>query len=95
MNVKEAVARAKEYLADVFVDEQISNLGLEEVEFDYDDSVWLITLGFSRPWNVSGGGALSAVASLGLSGPRSYKVVCIADANGQLISIKNREPVAA
>lgn len=93
MNVKEAVALAKNYLADVFVDEQISNLGLEEIEYSDEDDAWLITLGFSRPWSVGRVGALSA--SLGLDTSRFYKVVCISDGDGNLISIKNRESVAA
>jgi len=34
MDVKEAVARAKTYLAELYSDERISNVGLEEVELD-------------------------------------------------------------
>ncbi len=34
MNIKEAVNVAKVYVSDLFTDEQIIDLGLEEVEFD-------------------------------------------------------------
>ena len=35
MDVKEAVNTAKAYVAELFANEGLSNLGLEEVEFDY------------------------------------------------------------
>ncbi len=34
MKVREAVAAAKGHIQELFADEQIANLGLEEVEFD-------------------------------------------------------------
>jgi hypothetical protein len=46
MEVKEAVALAKQYVYDVFSGETISNIGLEELEFDDDKDIWSITLGF-------------------------------------------------
>ena len=51
MEVKEAIAAAKAYVKDVFADESISNLGLEEVEFEPKSHKWKITVAFSRPWN--------------------------------------------
>lgn len=40
---------AKRHISDLFEAEGIRNVGLEEVE--RDDGVWLITIGFSRPWD--------------------------------------------
>ena len=44
MDVKEAVLTAKRYVADVFADEGIADIGLEEVEFDEASDVWMVTI---------------------------------------------------
>ena len=49
MEVKEAIQTAKRWVADVLQEENVSNIGLEEVEFT--NGLWRITIGFSRPWN--------------------------------------------
>ena len=51
MDVKDAVNAAKTYVAQLFADEGLSNLGLEEVEFDDGSGAWRVTVGFSRPWD--------------------------------------------
>jgi hypothetical protein len=51
MDTKEAIAAAKKYLNDVYADEELTNLGLEEVEHVLAAGNWVITLSFSRPWN--------------------------------------------
>lgn len=91
MDVKEAVARAKQYVADLYADEQISNLGLEEVEFCDPDKTWSVTVGFSRPWD-DVRNVVTAIS--GDATPRrSYKVVKISEASGQVLSVKAREKV--
>lgn len=87
MNVKEAVKLAKDYIADLYEDENILHLGLEEVEFD-DDGDWRVTIGFSRAWDLEKtdfeNNLLKAVgAPIG----RSYKVVRIKDRDGRVISV--------
>ena len=90
MDVKEAVAIAKRHIVELFADERPTNLGLEEVELDPQKDQWIITLGFSRPWDVPH----NALAAIGASGPRrDYKVVRISDSTGQIVSVKNRETV--
>ena len=49
MDVKEAVRTAKQYMTNVFANEGLGDLGLEEVVFDDDKKEWRITVGFSRP----------------------------------------------
>jgi hypothetical protein len=49
MDVKEAVATAKKYVGELFTQEGITNLGLEEIEFDEQAGEWRVTVGFSRP----------------------------------------------
>lgn len=61
MNVKEAIELAKDHIKDFFESEHISNLGLEEVEFDDHSEIWNVTVGFSRPWDVANN-ALAAIA---------------------------------
>jgi hypothetical protein len=89
MEVKEAISLAKQYVRDVFSEETITNIGLEELEFDDDKDIWSITLGFSRPWQSQ----YTASALAALASPRrDYKVVTISDKTKKVISVKNREP---
>lgn len=87
MDVREAVALAKRYVGEVFADEPISDLGLEEVEFDDSSGTWLVTIGFWRQWQNPSGLAGSL-----LPRKRDYKVVRISDSDKRMISVKNREP---
>ena len=86
MDVKQAVVVAKHYVSDLFEDETPMNLGLEEVEFDERANEWHVTLGFSRPWE-SGGGLATALGTA----RRAYKILRIANGDGHVISVKNRE----
>jgi hypothetical protein len=89
MDVKEAVSVAKQHLSSLFSEEQITNLGLEEVEFDDQNDVWYVTLGFSRPWETP----RNIFTAIGqeVQPPRTYKVVRIADKDHRVLSVKNRE----
>lgn len=86
MDVRQAVDQAKRYVVELFTNEGITNLGLEEVEFD--DGVWNVTVGFSRPWDTPSGFAALAQAQLQR---RSYKIVRIDDGSAHVLSVKNRE----
>ena len=88
MDVKKAARTAKDYLIDLFADEGITNVGLEEVEFDELSSTWKITLGFSRPWDQKN--ALVATLSGDGRPARSYKVVRINDDDGAVVSLTDR-----
>ena len=87
MDVKDAVRTAKAYLVDLFADEQITNVGLEEVVFDEASATWRITIGFSRSWDLKG--PLS-VTMAGASPDRSYKMLSINDATGKVESLRDR-----
>ena len=87
MDVKEASQTAKAYVAELFAGEQITNLGLEEAEFESLSNTWKITIGFSRPWDQKN--VLSA--ALGEGRPaRSYKVMRINNESGDVESLKDR-----
>ena len=94
MDVKEAAQTARKYVADVFADDEISNVGLEEVEFDDGPAVWRITLSFLRP---SGTMSSLDVIAPGLAHTRGsrnvrrlYKTVNVDDESGRVISVKHR-----
>lgn len=89
MDVKQAVRAAKEYVSDILSEEGLTNLGLEEVQFNDNDNTWEVTLGFSRPWN-SVRNALTTVAGDGAP-RRVYRVVRIQDRDGQILSFRKRE----
>lgn len=87
MNVKEAVAKAKKYILDLFENENPTNVGLEEVELDQQTDEWVVTIGLSRPWDEP----RNALAALSAAPRRTYKVVRISDATEEVLSVKNRE----
>ena len=92
MGVKEAVQIAVAYVQDLFLNEQLTDLGLEEVEYVDAANAWLVTVGFSRPWD-SALGAFSVIAGAGKAKSRSFKVVTIKD--GQVVSLKDRTKALA
>ena len=83
MDVKEAVRTAREYIVDLYQEEDVSNVGLEEVVFDDAADEWRITIGFARPWDLQ-----NALRRIGEA--RSYKAVCISDKSGKVTSVKDR-----
>ena len=87
MDVKQAAKIAKEYISDLFADEGIANLGLEEIQREEDGGFWKVTIGFSRPWD-HGGLAAITYGQKGLR--RSYKVLQIDASNGAVESVKDR-----
>jgi hypothetical protein len=91
MNAIEAVRLAKHHVLDLFAEEDIKNIGLEEVEFNELDNEWSITIGFSRPWDEPNTLLGSALASQMGTPKRSYKVVLISNSDARVISVKNRE----
>jgi len=94
MQATEAIDSAKKYLTNFFEDEQIKNVGLEEVNFSEEDQEWRITLGFSRPWNEPRGVLAEAQAQFGQGKiERTYKIVHIPE-NGTRVRMTNRELAA-
>lgn len=90
MDVKQAVALAKQHIFDLFGDENLSNMGLEEVEFEAQAREWRITIGFSRPWDETPRNAFSSLAG-GAPMRRTYKVVRLSDDSRDVLSVKERE----
>ena len=89
MDAKSAVLIAKNYVMNLYNEEKISNLGLEEVKYDSGMKQWRITLGFSRPWDYP----VSVLVPEWRTRPdaRSFKAVAIDDSSGLVLSIENRK----
>ena len=87
MEVKQAVQTAMEHVVELFADDSIENVGLEEVEFDEFNKVWAITIGFSRPWDHPGGVFRPLDDT---PRPRTFKIVRIKDESGRVQSVKHR-----
>ena len=92
VNVKEAVKLAVGYVHELFLSEQMTDLGLEEVEYDDAANAWLVTVGFSRPWDTAFG-TFSMIAGQGRAKSRSFKVVTIK--SGEVVSLKDRTKALA
>ena len=87
MDVRQAARTAKEYIIDLFDDEQVTNVGLEEVVFDDMSNNWKITIGFSRPWDQKNP---LVIAVADPRSARSYKVIRIDDNDGHVVSLTDR-----
>ena len=86
MEVKEAVRRAREYVSDVFEDQGITDVGLEEVEYKFGPPRWEVTIG-----SLALGTERVSVTVLGEGRPaRSYKVLRVNDENGEVESLTDR-----
>ena len=83
MDVKQAVEIARKYVEELFAEEQIMNVKLEEIDAE-ELGYWRITIGFSRPLITNFSSLLGSEKS------RTYKVVLVRDRDGQVLSVKNR-----
>jgi hypothetical protein len=88
MDAKEAITVAKNWIRDILAEENVRNIGLEEVRREGD--LWKITVGFSRPWDENRN--LSVVLGGVPTISRTYKVITIQDSDGYVVSADNREP---
>ena len=88
MDVKEALAKAKEYFSDACSGQELYNVLLEEINFDYDSEVWNITFGYAK-----------TAREDGTTGPpttreelksRVYKLVRIDDDTGKIEPLQDR-----
>jgi hypothetical protein len=87
MHMKDAVAAAKACVIELFADESVGNVGLEEVSFDPDQALWWVTIGFSRPWQLT----IGFMPVSGQGPGRCYKVIAISDPDGRVVSVRDRD----
>jgi hypothetical protein len=91
MDVKGAVRIALAHVRELFEDEKISDLGLEEVVFDESAGRWEVTVGFSRPWDYPKPNILASMSMQETEPRRSYKVVRVDSKSGTVDSVTIRE----
>jgi hypothetical protein len=93
IDVKQAVTYAVGYLREVFAGERILDIRLEEVELSEDEQFWCITLSFLRESKAASSIVSDALqAALGRM-ERDYKILAIRSRDGQVKSMKIRQPV--
>ncbi len=92
MRAKDAVRAAKKYIVDLFQDEEVRDIGLEELEYrDGLPEVWEVTIGFRRVWKKPDAESSSMVDLLSRgTSARTYKTVRIRD-DGKVLALKHRE----
>ena len=98
---EQAVRAAKAWMAQIYAEEHIAKISLEEVRFR--DGNWEITLGFNReePAEISadssvggllvGANPLSAALRSIASQRRIYKVVVVAGNDNRVMEMRDRE----
>ena len=89
MDIKEAIKKAISCVNDLFSDEKIEHVGLEEARYNEEEGSWEITIGFSRQWDDSKSNPV--LSELFVSPRRYYKIVKIDDASGEVKAIEIRE----
>ncbi|MCE2423218.1 MAG: hypothetical protein J4G03_07925 [Gemmatimonadetes bacterium] len=89
MVASEAVQAAKDHILDLFKDEKIARVRLEELEFSVEDDTWEVTIGFQHPWQAESSDLWPSVLRPEFAA-RTYKKVCIRD-DGTFVSMKHRD----
>jgi len=89
LSVKEVVSRAISHIGELFARDSISNVGLEEVDYDSENRIWVVTVGFSRPWDFQNAGSLASFVDRSITPTRSFKIIRISDVDGEVLSVKN------
>jgi hypothetical protein len=91
VDVKQAVAKAMDYLKDMYKIDEFRDVLLEEVDLSEDNKFWNVTIGFTRVQESTSGGPMATL--IGESGEfkREYKVFRIDADNGDLRSMRSRK----
>ena len=85
IGTKDAVRIAMEHMHDLFDDEQIPDLALEELELSKDKQVWRVTVSFTK---ASVQSPIEAMTSQ--HGSTTFKVLEIDAESGLVVSLKTR-----
>lgn len=103
MEMLEAVRLAKRHIATLYEDEDISKIGLEQVEYEEGQKLWEVTVGFASP---NSPGPLPQLRRSGMAeivgrpasapdiqqsymGDRRYKVVQIDDETSAIRGVRD------
>ena len=89
MKVREAVSKARAFVKELYAEEPIGDLGVEEIELDDDPGTelyWRVTVGFIRLWD-------RQIPDQETT--RYYKQVVIENSTGDVVGLKNRQMAVA
>jgi hypothetical protein len=92
IGMKEAVAIAKAFVSDLFLDERIQNIELDEADFGARTGDWFITISFQKGLDQKQHNAL-AIALQRVAKER--KTVRINRDSGQVVSVTNFKPLVS
>ena len=91
MDRREAVKTAKQYIAEIFEHEGITDTRLEELNRDRINGWWLITVGFAYVGKSSERSAIRAPSlARAVYGDRVYKLVRVDDQSGKVVGMTDR-----
>ena len=91
VNVKDAVAKAMDYLKDMYQLEQFKDVLLEEVDISEDNKYWNVTIGFTRRQESTSGGPMATLIGQSTEYKREFKVFQIDAESGDLRSMRSRK----
>jgi hypothetical protein len=86
LDVKAAVTTAVTYLKDLYSEEELKNIRLEEVWLSDDEKYWYVTIGYNSLTS-----ARDPLASLRLP-EREYKLFKVRVEDGRVMKMKMRQP---
>lgn len=84
--LREVVRIAKEYICEIYSDDKIGQIRLEELTIEPEDDLWLVTIGFGHRIK----NPLLPPLAETVYGDRQYKVVHIKRDNGEVVAMTDR-----
>lgn len=96
IDVTQAVAQAKAYVKRLFAGESILHVGIEEVEYDEEQRVWNVTIGFFREWDAKSPSPTPAYLEPIIGkryqewNRRTFKVLAVEGESGNVRSMTHR-----
>jgi hypothetical protein len=91
VDVKQAVAKAMDYLKDMYQIDQFKDVLLEEVDLSENNEFWNVTIGFTRRQETTSGGPMATLIGQSSEFKREYKVFQIDAKTGDLRSMRSRK----
>ena len=91
VDVKAAVAKAMDYLKDMYQIEHFRDVLLEDVDISEDNRYWNVTIGFTRHQESTSGGPMATLIGQSTEFKREFKVFQIDAESGDLRSMRSRK----
>ena len=89
LNVREAVLKSRNFIKDLYVNEPIGEVRVEEIELEEHEGKWYVTIGFIRLWDRPSS-AIAEARGKSKESNRVHKSVGIRDSDGEVVSMTDR-----